>query len=134
MTDQEPTLAHSGSSFSAILDFVQSLAKHDGEAFARFIVAILCKMAELDRDAYEHFLSGVVSRELLGAGLSVALEQAKQALASGDINRALERVNAIEGWMRLVEYEGSQERLERLLAEDEKTALKAAGSSHAYVM
>ena len=134
MADQEPTLAHSGSSFSAILDFVQSLAKHDGEAFARFIVAILCKLEELDRDAYEHFLSGVVSRELVSAGLLVVLEQAKQALASGDINRAVERVNAIEGWMRLVEYQGSQERLERLLAEEEKAAPKSAGSPHAYVM
>lgn len=134
MDAQEPNRAPPGGSFSAILDFVQSLAPQDGEAFGRFIVAILCKLAELDRDVYEYFLSGVVSRELLAAGLLVALEQVKQALASGDDNRALERVNAIEGWVRTIEYQGSQERLELLLAEEPKGALTGVGSPPTRVM
>ena len=134
MDDQEPSRAHPSGPLSAILDFIQPLATQNPEAFGRFIVAILCKLAELDRDAYEYFLSGMVSRELLAAGVLVALEQVKQALASGDINGALERVNAIEGWVRLVEYQGSQERLEHLLAENEKATPKTAGYPHAYVM
>jgi hypothetical protein len=132
--DQEPSRAHPGGALSVILDFVQPLATQNPEAFGRFVVAILCKLAEMDRGAYEYFLSGMVSRELLAAGLLVALEQAKQALSSGEINRALERVNAIEGWVHTIEYQGSRENLERLQAEDQEAALAVVGSPPTYVM
>jgi hypothetical protein len=102
---------------TAILDSAKRLALHDPDAFGKFVVEILCQLAELDRDAYDYLLGGMISRELLAAGLLVALEQAKQALASGDALRVVERVNAIESWVRTIEHLGSRERVEALMAE-----------------
>jgi hypothetical protein len=59
------------------------LAAQNPEVFGRLVVEILCRLADLDRDAYEFLVGGMVSRELCGAGLLVALEQARQALALG---------------------------------------------------
>jgi len=104
-------------SASGILEFVQVLATQDPEAFGQLVVEILCRLADLDRDAYEFLVGGMVSKELCGAGLLVALEQAKQALALGKVDQAAERVNAIDVWVRSVEDLGSRERLDLLPAE-----------------
>ncbi len=91
----------------------------------------LSKLAELDRDAYEYLMGGVISQELRAAGLLVALEQVKQALASGNIDHVAERVTAIEGWVRTIEYLGLRERLELLLAQEQKPV---ATSPQTYIM
>jgi hypothetical protein len=115
----------------AILEAVQSLATANPEAFGKLVVEILCKLAELDRDAYEYLIGGMISRELCAAGLQVALEQAKQALSLGNTGRVEERISAIEDWLRAVETLGSRERFELLLAEEQETR---PTSSHTYVM
>jgi hypothetical protein len=76
-------------------------------------------------------MSGVISRELRAAGLTVALEQAKQAFLLGNTDRAEERLSAIEGWLRTLEYLGARERLELLLAQEQKIG---ATSAQTYVM
>jgi hypothetical protein len=132
--DQEPDRPQPVDSFSAILDFVHSLALQNPEAFGRFATEMLRTVGELDRDAYVYFWNSLVSRALLASGVLVALEQAKQALASGDINQASERMNAIGDWVRTIEYLGSRERVAFLLAEEQKTALTGARSPGSYLM
>jgi len=107
-------------SASAILESVQLLAAQDPEAFGELVVEILCKLAELDCDAYEFLVGGMVSRELQGAGFVVALEQAKRSLALGNPGQAAERMNAMGLWVRSIEDLGSRERLGFLPAEKPK--------------
>ena len=120
MADQESDRHHREDLGSAILESIQSLAAQNPEAFGELTTTILCKLAELDRDAYEYLMNRVISQELCAAGLKVALEQAKQALSLGDTDRVVERVNAIEGWLCTMEYLGSRERLELLLTQERK--------------
>ncbi|MGH9546638.1 MAG: hypothetical protein ACRD23_15630 [Terriglobales bacterium] len=131
MGDQESDRHYRAESASAILESIHSLARQNPEAFGELVVKILCKLAEWDRGAYEYLMSGVVSRELRAAGLLVALEQAKQALSQGHADRVEERVSAIEGWVHAIEYLGSQERLELLLAQEQKPG---AASPQTYLM
>jgi hypothetical protein len=129
--DQESNRYQRADLASTILESIQSLARQNPEAFGALVIEILCKLAEWDRDAYEYLMSGVILRELCAAGLTVALEQAKQALLLGNTDRAEERLSAIEGWLRTLEYLNSRERLELLLAQEQKTG---ATSAQAYVM
>jgi hypothetical protein len=105
---------------SAILESIRSLSEQNPGAFGQLVVELLCKLAEMDHDAYEYLMSGVVSRELHAAGMRVALAQAKQALSLGNTNRAEERLGAIEAWLHTVEYLGSRERLDILLTGEQK--------------
>jgi hypothetical protein len=105
---------------SAILESIRLLSKQEPAVFGQLVVEILCKLAELDRDAYEYLMSGVVSRELHAAGMRVALAQAKQALSLGNADRAEERLGAIEAWLHTIEYLGSRERLDILLTGEQK--------------
>ena len=130
MSDQEDHRCGANSA-SEILESIQSLAVHNPEAFGELFVKILFKMAEWDRAAYEYLIGGVISRELCSAGMNVALDQAKQALLLGNTDRAEERLSAIECWLRTLEYLGSPERLELLLAQEQKTG---ATSTETYVM
>jgi len=132
---QKPVRHGRTNSISAILDSAERLAFEDAEAFGRLVVEILCKLAEFDREAYEFFVGGMIAREMQAAGLLVALEQVKQALASGDVHYAAERVSAIEGWVRRVEYLGSTEkRLEILAGRKAEGRTEGAKSSSGYVM
>lgn len=131
MGDQESNRHHRADSASAILEPIQRLTTQNPEAFGELVVQILCKFAELDREAYEYLMAGVISQELRAAGLLVALEQVKQALASGNIDGVRERVTAIEGWVRRIEYLGSRERLDLLLAQEQKPG---ATSPQTYIM
>src|SRR5713226_8386996 len=107
-----PASARHRVSASAILESVHLLATWNPEAFGSLVVEMLCKLAELDRDAYEYLVGGMISREQRSAGLKVAVEQAKQALTLGHTDRVEERISAIEAWICAVEYLGSQGRLE----------------------
>jgi hypothetical protein len=129
--DQESNRYQRADLASTILESIQSLARQNPEAFGALVIEILCKLAEWDRDAYEYLMSGVISRELRAAGLTVALEQAKQAFLLGNTDRAEERLSAIEGWLRTLEYLGARERLELLLAQEQKIG---ATSAQTYVM
>ena len=120
-------------STSAILDSVQSLATQDPAAFGKLVVEILWKLAEFDRDAYECLMGRVISQELHAAGLKIALEQAKEALSLGHSGRVEERVTAIEGWIRSVEYLGSRERFE-LLSAGEQEAKPTNPCRNTYLM
>jgi len=119
-------------SASGILDSVHLLATESPEAFGKLVVEILCKLAEVDRDAYEYLVGGMISREQCSAGLKVALEQAKQALTLGHTDRVEERISAIEDWIRAVEYLGSQGRLE--LPPDDEQDSSPTNAPIKYVM
>lgn len=119
---------------ATLLDWAHWMATQDPEAFGRLVVEILRKVADLDRDVYECLWGGMISGELQAAGLLVALEQAKQALSSGDIDRVRERVGAIEGWVRTIEYLGSRDRLAILAGERGESPTEGVRSPNAYVM
>jgi hypothetical protein len=107
------------------------LATENPEAFGNLVVEMLCKLAELDRDAYEYLVGGMISREQRSAGLKVALEQAKQALTLGHTDRVEERISAIEAWICAIEWLGSRRTVELASAEERDAK---PGSPHLYVM
>lgn len=123
---------HHRVSAEAILESIQLLAAQNPEAFGKVVVEILCELAEVDRDAYEYLVGGMISREQRSAGLKVALEQARQALVLGHADRVEERITAIEGWIRAVEYLASRERLELLSAGEQEAKPTSPGNT--YVM
>ena len=126
-----PASARHRVSASAILESVHLLATENPEAFGKLVVEILCTLAELDRDAYEHLVGGMISREQRSAGLKVALEQAKQALTLGHTDRVEERISAIEAWICAIEWLGSRRTVELASAEERDAK---PGSPHLYVM
>ena len=88
---------------ASILQSAKLLALRSPEEFGDLVVMVLRTLADFDSDAYELFVSGIVSRELRAAGLKVALEQTNQALSLGRIDSAEERVTAISEWVSRLE-------------------------------
>jgi hypothetical protein len=108
---------------AAVLDSIQRLAAQDPATFRKLVVEVLCTLAEVNRNAYEYLISGIMAREMEMAGFLVALEEAKQALASGFPDRASERLSVASLWLNSVEYLGSRKRLEFLVAEEQRLGL-----------
>ena len=115
---------------AAVLDSIRRLAAQDPPTFRKLVVDVLCTLAEVNQNAYEYVISGIMSRELELAGFLVALEETKHALDLGFPDRARERLSAISFWLHSVEYLGSQKRLEFLLAEEERLGLTPAPWDH----
>jgi len=115
-------------------DSIQDLAKRDPDAFVMLYFLATALVVELDRAGYEYLAAGVMLKTFRESGFIQALEQLKQKLDGGDIQGALERMEAIKGWVRTIEDLASQERFETLLAEHTQAAKAETKAEVGYVM
>jgi hypothetical protein len=118
-----------------LLDAVQELAKRDLDAFVTLYFQAMVLLMELDRAGYEYVMAGVTVEIFRDCGLFEAFEQLKQKLGAGDIQGALERLEAIRTWAASIEKLASQERFQVLLAEHEQAVQgRRKGVDRVYVM
>jgi hypothetical protein len=118
-----------------LLRAVQELAKRDLDAFVILYFHAMVLLMELDRAGYEYLTAGVMAETFRDCGFLEALEQLKQKLDSGDLEGALERLEAIKTWERSIEKLASQERFQVLLAEHEQAVQgRRKGVNRVFVM
>jgi hypothetical protein len=103
-----------------LLNAVQDLAKRDLDGFVTLYFQAMVLLMELDRAGYEYLTAGVMVETFRDCGFFEASEQLKQRLEAGDIQGALERLEAIRTWVASIEKLASQERFQVLLAEHEQ--------------
>jgi len=118
-----------------LVDAVQELAKRDLDAFVTLYFQAMVLLMELDRAGYEYLMAGVMVETFRDCGFFEALEQLKQKLDAGDIQGAMERLEAIKTWAVSIEKLASQERFQVLLAEHEQAVQgRRKGVNRVYVM
>jgi hypothetical protein len=118
-----------------LLDAVQELAKRDLDAFVTLYFQAMVLLMELDRAGYEYLIAGVMVETFRDCGFFEASEQLKQKLEAGDIQGALERLEAIRTWAASIERLASQERFQVLLAEHEQAVQgRRKGVNRVFVM
>jgi hypothetical protein len=116
-------------------DAVHELAKRDLDAFVTLYFQAMVLFMELDRAGYEYLIAGVMVETFRDCGFFEALEQLKQRLGAGDIQGALERLEAIRTWAASIEKLASQERFQVLLAEHEQAVQgRRKGVNRVFVM
>jgi hypothetical protein len=118
----------------ALLDSVKDLANRDADAFVMLYFQVTALVVELDRAGYEYLAAGVMVKTFRESGFIQALAQLKQKLDGGDVQGALERLEAIKGWVQTIKDLASQERFETLLAEHTQAAKAETKAEVGYVM
>jgi hypothetical protein len=113
---------------------MQDLAKRDPDPFVMLYFQATALVVELDRAGYEYLAAGVMVKTFRESGFIQALEQLKQKLDSEDVQVALERLQAINGWVQTIKDFASQERFETLLAEHKQAAKAETKVEAGYVM
>ena len=95
----------------AILDSIQRLAKQDPEAFGELFVRVTVTLSQVDRAAYDWVMAGMIHRTSEEWGVTYALGEVKQKLASGDVQGAIGALKLIETWAIGIEHLASGEAL-----------------------
>ncbi len=75
------------------------------------VVQVTVTLQQVDRDAYDWFMSGMIHRTSEAWGVPHALGEVKQKLASGDVQGAIGALRPIETWADGMEHIASGERL-----------------------